>query len=231
MQTFFTPVLVLHIIAGFTALLTGLAAIIARKGRKFHRANGKIYFWSMLFVAVSAAIMSLMKDLNFFLMLSMFSFYSAYSGFRAIRNKERRATLTDWLMLGGAVVTCGFMILSANIILTVFGVIFGSFLFSDIKQFTSEPLPIKSMNWLLIHIGRMLGAYIATVTAFIVVNFGNYFSGNWNLIAWLGPTVIGIPLISYWINKYKPKKNLAESKPAAILHAENTFMNQHQNIL
>lgn len=225
MQAFLTPVLVLHIIAGFTALLTGLASTVARKGRKLHRVNGKIYFWSMLFVAVSAAMMSLIKELDFFLMLSMFSFYSAYSGFRAIRNKERRATVIDWLMLSGAIVTCGFMILSFNIILTVFGVIFGSFLFSDIRQFTSEPRPIKSMNWLLVHIGRMLSAYIATTTAFIVVNFGNYFSGNWNLIVWLGPTVIGIPLISYWISQYKPKKNLAKSNPAVILHAENTFLN------
>jgi uncharacterized membrane protein len=193
-MNYFTPILVVHIAAGFTALLTGLIAIISRKGQRLHRINGKIYFWSMLTVAVSAAIMSLMKDLDFFLMLSVFSFYSAYSGFMAIRNKTRTARSLDWLMLMGAVVTCGFMISSGNIILIVFGSIFTLFCLRDARDFLRKQSPtIRSMHWLIIHIGRMLAAYIATTTAFVVVNFGDVLSGNWNLLIWLGPTAIGVP--------------------------------------
>jgi uncharacterized membrane protein len=206
-MNYFTPVLAVHIAAGFTALLTGLVAIISRKGQRLHHMNGKIYFWSMLTVAISAAIMSLMKDLDFFLMLSVFSFYSAYSGFMAIRNKPRSARWLDWLMLTGAIITCGFMISSGNIILIVFGSIFTLFCLRDVRDFLKkESHTIRSMHWLVIHIARMLAAYIATTTAFVVVNFGNILSGNWHLVVWLGPTAIGVPLIFYWINRYLPAK-------------------------
>lgn len=206
-MNYFTPILVVHIAAGFTALVTGLIAIISRKGQRIHRMNGKIYFWSMLSVAISAAIMSLMKDLDFFLMLSVFSFYSAYSGFMAIRNKTRSARWLDWLMLTGAIATSGFMISSGNIILIVFGSIFTLFCLQDVRDFLKkESYTVRSRHWLIIHIARMLAAYIATTTAFVVVNFADILSGNWNLVVWLGPTAIGTPLIFYWISRYVPVK-------------------------
>jgi uncharacterized membrane protein len=211
-QLFFTPTLIVHIAAGFTALFTGLIAIIAKKGLKLHRTNGKIYFWSMLIVAITAAAMSLMKELSFFLMLSMFSFYSSYTGFRVIRNKDRVANWLDWSLLAGAVLTVSFMMVSGNIILMVFGFIFGSFLFSDVRDFlTSKFQQTKSRGWLIIHIARMLAAYIGTVTAFCVVNFSRFFHDNWTLIVWLGPTAIGTPLIFYWINKYTIKRKMPVS--------------------
>ena len=48
--------------------------------------------------------------------------------------------------------------------------------------------------WLLIHLQRMIGAYIASVTAFIVTN-DNY---NLGIIGWLLPTAILVPLIFKW---------------------------------
>lgn len=206
MNAVYSYTLILHITAGFAALLTGLIGIVSRKGQQLHRLNGKIYFWAMLTVAITAALMSIVKDLDFFLMLSVFSFYAAYSGYRAIRNKLRRANWLDWTMVIGSVITFSYMIISRNVILITFGTIFGLFLFRDIKDFTrKEPKPIQSKYWLIVHIGRMLGAYIATVTAFLVVNFGSILHDNWNLIVWLGPTAIGVPLIFYWIRRQMGK--------------------------
>jgi hypothetical protein len=57
---------------------------------------------------------------------------------------------------------------------------------------------IKNKNyWLLIHIQRMVGSYIAALTAFLVVN-NTYLPP---LMAWLMPTIIMTPLIFYWSKK------------------------------
>jgi hypothetical protein len=58
---------------------------------------------------------------------------------------------------------------------------------------------IDKKAWLYEHIGNMSGSYIASVTAFLVtaVKFLP------PVVTWLGPTVIGVPLIIYTIRKYK----------------------------
>lgn len=206
MEQLMPAALILHITAGFIALVTGLIAILARKGMKIHRASGKIYFWSMLAVAVTAVFMSLIKDLDFFLMISMFAFYSAYAGFRAIRNKTRRASIPDWLMTAVALATCGFMVASGNIILIVFGIIFSLLAISDAKDFLQkEPISLKSKRWLLVHISKMMSAYIATVTAFVVVNLSDVVPQQLNVVVWLAPTAILTPLIIYFIRRYSAK--------------------------
>ncbi|MEP7129292.1 MAG: DUF2306 domain-containing protein [Chitinophagales bacterium] len=207
MQSPITPALIIHIAAGSVALLTGLLSISASKGQKVHRTSGKIYFWCMLIVAFSAAYMSLINDLSFFLMLSMFAFYSTFAGYRAIRNKSRRADWLDWLMVAGAIVTCGFMIFSGKIILLVFGSIFGFLSITDIKDFSrKEPFTIKSKRWLVVHISRMIAAYIATTTAFVVVNLSEVVPQNLNVVVWLAPTALLTPLIFYFLKKYTNKK-------------------------
>lgn len=49
----------------------------------------------------------------------------------------------------------------------------------------------------------MVGAYIASFTAFIVVNY----TLIPNLVAWLLPTVNIVPLIIYWIKKWSVVRN------------------------
>jgi len=56
-------------------------------------------------------------------------------------------------------------------------------------------------GWLKNHITKMLGAYIASVTAFMVAGIG-----YGSLIAWLTPSIIGTFYIIYWRRKVSPKK-------------------------
>jgi hypothetical protein len=51
----------------------------------------------------------------------------------------------------------------------------------------------------------MVGSYIAGITAFLAVNAG-YFTNDFVLWVWLGPTVVGTPYIIYNISKYRNKK-------------------------
>ena len=58
---------------------------------------------------------------------------------------------------------------------------------------------------MLIYIGRMIGAYIASLTAFIVVN-AKYFPIDIDpIILWLGPTLILTPFLVYWSKPFKKK--------------------------
>jgi hypothetical protein len=44
----------------------------------------------------------------------------------------------------------------------------------------------------------MIGAFIATVSAVSAVNL----TSELGIMAWLWPTILGVPLIAYWSNKY-----------------------------
>lgn len=82
-------ILFLHIAAGFCALITGCAAIIAPKGKKVHIFAGQIYFWSMTAVALSALYLSVVNPNPFLLLISLFSFFLTWSGYKAIHWKNR----------------------------------------------------------------------------------------------------------------------------------------------
>lgn len=59
--------------------------------------------------------------------------------------------------------------------------------------------PQLRFDWFYRHIARMLGGYIATVTAVSAVNLTMLPT----IVRWLWPTVIGTPLIVVWIRRYQ----------------------------
>lgn len=189
--------LILHIMAGFAALAMGAMAILSKKGKDLHRLGGKIYFWSMVLVVITAVVLSLFKDIDFLLMVAVFSFYLCYTGYRATLQKRLKPNLSDWIVLAIAVVNAGFMIASFNVILMVFAGLSTIFGIQDIAIYLRWRKQNKSNNWLTMHIGRMLGAYIATLTAFLVVNV--QVDPAW--IIWLAPTFVGSPLIGFYISR------------------------------
>lgn len=214
-------ILILHVVSGFSALFGGLVPIFAKKGSKLHTKGGWIYFWAMFGVLLTTiALFSIKPDrLLFLLLVGIFSFYNAFSGVRSIRFKKpvNKATLLDW-GIAGLVSLCGFSMISLSIYYfstptgvqaqAVLFLVFGSIcLFQAVedllrfKKIASGLLPKKER--LIMHIGRMGGAYIATCTAFFVVNI--HFLPP--LVVWLTPTIIGTVLISRATRSYK-KGNL-----------------------
>ena len=212
METLLKIALFAHIIAGFVALITGLCAMITKKGGKTHRLNGKIFFYSMLLVSASAIFISLVRTNMFLLMVGIFAFYQNYSGYRAIHNKSLRLSIADKLVLFAATINSGFMIFSFNPVLVVFGFISGSLVIDDFRIYLllARNKEIPKSQWLVKHIGMMTGSYIATFTAFLVVNVQN-FNPYW--LPWLAPTLLFVPLIIYWTRKYgkEPKSILVQT--------------------
>lgn len=223
-----SAMLIFHVISGFLALACGAVAIATKKGKGTHVTNGRIYFWSMILVAVTAFYLSIVNVIPFLFLIAVFSFYLTWTGYKAIHWKNKNlpsaiywfdVILSHLVLLFGIVmmvlsiltwfnVHLNSVITSLRSVLLVFGI--GTIIFAgeDLILFYRKSSSSKFL-WMYTHIGRMLGAYIATFTAFLVVN-GEFFPSP--LIPWLGPTVIGTPFIFYWIGKYRKK---LEPKPKA----------------
>ncbi|MES2556910.1 MAG: hypothetical protein V4604_12210 [Bacteroidota bacterium] len=206
MKLFLTIVLIVHVVAGFAALGVGLGAILSKKGQRVHKLTGRTFFYLMLAVAVSAAVVSTIKLNEFLLLIAGFAAYQNIGGYRSVKNKQLKPNWIDWLATALGLVTSVFMIASLNIVLLVFGSICLSLVVLDLRTyyavFSGKAIP--KLAWLARHIGFMMGAYIATFTAFVVVNVQNV-QPAW--IPWLAPTVVGVPLMQYWTWKYTRRKN------------------------
>jgi hypothetical protein len=201
--------LILHIVSGFLSLLAGCISIASHKGKKLHRASGKVFFYGMLGVTVSALFISVAKHHSFLFMIAIFSGYQAISGYRAIKNKSLQPAWHDWVILVISAVNTFFMIYSMNLVLMVFGGISCFQVIGHVRQnlLLARGKKLAPLSWLKRHIGMMMGAYIAAITAFVVVNAGLFAGLNipqW--LPWLLPSVILGPLIGYYIRKYTGKE-------------------------
>jgi uncharacterized membrane protein len=195
----------IHIAAGFTALIAGAMAILTQKGSPNHRLAGRAFYWAMSVVCATAIGVAAYKGTTFLLLIGIFSFYLTFTGERALRTKgQGGATAVDWGMFGLSALTSGAM-LAAGLLRWVpvpeavagFGVVLGFYSWNDWRYFQNKARAPKA--WLYRHISRMSAAYVATFTAFLVVNWQT--DPAW--LAWLLPTFIGTPLIVYTIRRYR----------------------------
>lgn len=194
-----TLFLYVHIAAGFTALVIGLLAMIAPKGQNLHNKSGLIYFWAMVLVALTSTIISLRSSpINLFLLVTgIFSFYLVFTGYRSTIIKNRAAPFIDKFVTAIMLCTALVMLslgaydyLNGNgrlmLILGIFGSIGGVLAIADILVYRNGLKHPK--EWLLRHLGRMLGAYIATFTAFAVTNLTAWMAP---ILLWTLPPIIG----------------------------------------
>ena len=212
MEQFIKVTLFLHAVSGGIALVSGILAIITKKGGKQHILSGKVYFWSMLSVIVSGLIVGMYRGNVFLQTIAVFSFYMAFTGKRVLRyKKEAKPELIDWAfnilsmlvgfsMLALAVkelIRIGFAGVAP--MLVVFGGLLTWMTLQDLVAMRKKKS--EKGAWLLTHISRMGGSFIATSTAFLLVNIR--FEPSW--IMWLLPTVIGTPLLISTSKKWKKK--------------------------
>lgn len=200
----------LHAGLGGIALLAGLVALLAQKGRGVHKKSGLAFFYALLFSTSTALIISLLPrhESPFLFAIGIFSAYFIITGYRALRFKKGiPKLLVDKLISWTMIVTGLCMVLlpiilshKINIILSVFGIVGLLFALRDLRLFTNYQ-KLKS-SWLQLHLGKMIGGYIAATTAFVVVN--NLFSG---IYGWFIPGIIGGFYIAYWTRKLKKTKS------------------------
>ena len=87
-----------------------------------------------------------------------------------------------------------------GIVSLVFGITGTRGVINTVRNFIKQPT--SKTIWIEGHIGGMVGGYIASVTAFLVINNEHYI-GLPPVVAWLLPTVMLVPFIVYWVGRYK----------------------------
>lgn len=196
----------LHAVFGGIALFAGATALVVKKGGLLHRRSGNIFFYSMLVSALVSLIVAVLPNHQnpFLFSIGLFSTYFLLSGYRGLRFREKDLVLeidkiisSTVIFVGAAMVLVPVMVNgSIAIVLFVFGtaaIIFG---IRDLKMFKDRERLRR--QWLRIHLGKMTGAYIAAVSAFLVVN--DFLPG---LLNWFLPTILGSVYITYWMLKIK----------------------------
>ncbi len=206
--------LALHIAAGTLALLLGLVPMLGRKGSATHMRAGRFYVACMSTVAVSALLLCALQPLQmgrlFLAGIALFSFYLTYTGWQAARHRVGALRPAD-RPLAAVALLVGLGMAGAGVYLH--GILFGVFggLISlnaglDLRQ-SLRPAAV-AQPWLVRHLVRMGGSYIAAVTALVVVNLGHWLPAgapNWlGLAGWLLPGLVGRFLIARAVRRYRP---------------------------
>ena len=216
--------LALHITCGATAFVCAPVALVTAKGGKAHRRWGKVYFWAMAGVAVTALILSFALPIFFLAMVSIFSFYACFAAYRILYLKDlykgTKPLPLDWgaalltvassgllcvmgfvapkLMAVGLVQIAGHTVSIVSIVFGVLGVRLG---LASIAHFRRPPT--AKMFWWFGHMQGMIASYIAAMTAFSAVNLSRAFGPAWWV--WLWPTLVGVPAIAVWSAYYEKK--------------------------
>lgn len=207
----------IHAFFGGLGLITGMIGIIVKKGSKNHKKAGKIFSYSMVISSLISLFVARMPNHEnlFLFLIGIFTIYMVLAGNRALTLKSKIKQKADnidksisgvMLLTSIVMITIGVigMIQKAeNSILYVFFGVFGILLtlgdFKTFKTFTTN-----KNAWLKSHLARMIGALIASVTAFFVagLHIGT-------LLVWITPTILGTGYIIYWSRKFKQPKTVA----------------------
>lgn len=191
--------LIVHITGGTAALIAGAAVMVARKGTTLHRLLGRAFVIGQAGASLSAIVLAILHPNRVLLMIGVFSLHLVVAGLRAARHRDPRASFVDAAITAVGAVNAAAMFLSGQVVMIVFGCIAGFLALSDVRMWWMAGSGASAQRWWLRrHIGHMVGGYISTVTAFLVVNF----SDRLGAVAWLTPTVVLVPVIVHWIRRH-----------------------------
>ena len=199
----------IHAFFGGVGLISGTGSVIVKKGSLLHKNMGKLFSLGMLVSSLLSLVVASMPghESAFFFLIGLFTIYLVLTGNRALSFKTKRnANWKDYLISGLMLLSSVIMLLNGayglfnNNGISLLFLFFGGFgllvSVQDFKFYRNSEKPKTA--WLRLHIGKMVGALIASFTAFIVAGLGIA-----NLISWMLPTVVGTLYIFYWKRKIK----------------------------
>lgn len=217
-------ILPVHVLAGFISLVLFWLPVIVKKGSKLHIKIGWAYVYSMWFVVLSAAVLSIINTIQgayfialFLGYLTLISGMPLWYGITVLKYKNgatkelynKRRIISILIVIVGAInVIYAISVQFANGSMLLF--IFGLLGVLDIREvvtsydtYKAKVDPIKD------HIAGMLTTGIAAYTAFFAFGgrtwLGAIFSGQLMIIPWVLPTVIGIVGIKWYHRKWSRK--------------------------
>lgn len=212
---------IIHILAGFSTLISGFFAIFTRKGKHNHRLTGRIFFWSMTITTLLGLNAGIFKpEFRIFVPIALISFYQVATGYRILfikkLHKNQNPELVDWVLTGGMLLTSMVFIFLGIVNLekdAMFSIVVFSFstiglYCCGVDLYNYILRPKNELYWLFVHIFRMSHAFIAAITAFLVNN-SKIFPYIPTLLLLIIPISLGQPIITWVIFRYKQNMNKA----------------------
>lgn len=213
-----------HIAAGTVALGAFAIPMLTSKGSRVHRRAGWVFVISIGVVAASALAAAAhrlshpsseeVRRVSVFLgYLSLLAANSSRTGIRALRTKGRTGrhdgaidVLFPALLLAGALTLGIWGQLIGFPLAVVFGVVGVVVSVRQLRYWLTVPSSPQHGKYQ--HMQSMVGASIAALTAFLVVNVRAFgVPERLQLVAWLAPTLIGLPGVLVWVAALRKKED------------------------
>jgi len=192
-------VLLFHVLVGALALGTGLFALVGPKTGRGHRRAGVAFFACMAGICATALWLSLARRSWFLLQVDGLSWYFAWTGWLALARKGLRqgdraplAHLIPPVALALWSLGWGLRGLREMHALTAAFALLG--LLAAVPDLVRLAQPSRRPHqWLVDHVIGFAGAFVASVTALVVVNAGHVVGHDFRhrYLFWLVPPAVG----------------------------------------
>ncbi|GLR69346.1 hypothetical protein [Agaribacter marinus] len=93
----FSISLVFHIITGSIAVIAGVIALFVKKGKKTHRQSGRWFFYSMILMAITGAILSIILSMPITFIGSVLTIYLIVSSWTLVKNPPNTIRQYDYI--------------------------------------------------------------------------------------------------------------------------------------
>mgnify|MGYP000435942374 CR=1 FL=1 len=219
--------LFVHVVAGFSSLVLFWIPAFTKKGGRTHNITGRWYVRGMWTVLITAALLSIKNfimgntEIAFLLgFLTILTMNPLWFGDTILKHKKGlsptarkqyfyqnvvRFVASVGLTIYG--VTVG--VQNGGTLMIIFGIIGMSNVGLVIKLFKNT---YQSQPWIMEHLHGMIVSGIAAHTAFLAFGgrslLGELLTGQWMIIPWVAPTVIGLITIKLLKRKYARKPKL-----------------------
>ncbi|WP_334125188.1 hypothetical protein [Empedobacter brevis] len=211
MENLVKIIIYIHAFFGGIGLISGTVVMVIKKGNAIHKKMGKVFSVGMLVSSILSLIICAFPHHHnsFLLMIGIFTIYMILMGNRILKykrknyeNKLDKIISGTMLLISIVMIIYGLLPLFSNhgigILFLIFGFLGG---FMSYRDFVLYNNPENYKKWTMNHVGKMVGAYIASVTAFLVAGAG--FGGN--IYFWIVPSIIGTIYIFSWSKKLNKK--------------------------
>lgn len=215
----------------------GVYIMASRKGNTKHRKYGRVFSYAMLTASFTAFSMAWVNDQFFLLLTAVFSFYLTGTGHRAllrsINTENATVELYDYALTGSMIFAAFYFIIHGlkevltgqifGIIALIFGLIGLLFALKDVQFMRAKKISEKL--WLTEHIRRMSAAFLAAITAFIVVNAHRLPFEAPSYLYWLLPSLLFVPVIFRLRRKYTKEDAVERFKKVLAFRLEEQKKN------
>jgi len=206
------PVLIFHICAGITGILSGAAAMTFRKGSRWHGLVGNVFFVAMLVMGSSATYLAFLKHQWNNLFGGILACYLVTTAWLTARRRAGETNAFDWgaFVVGSAIAVCIFAFgieAARNPEGAISGVPAGMFFFMGSVALLAAAGDIRMIarggvfgpKRIVRHLWRMcFSFFIAT---------GSFFLGQQQVfpVAWRGaavwfvPALLPLVLLIFWV--------------------------------